>query len=296
MRKRGAKQRGVSGPASQAYGHIRHDDPRWHSRNTIEIFPNSWDDFYVGVGSTPWQGDVGSIGVQVLPDPSVDAHHRQLSRQVAVPVPEGRGIRIIGIRQMVKIGVTLLSKPKDPDDACVTLFERSVVGDWHFADGCVSWFVVRTQTEFSPALYGAVLDLPGRYPGLVGIPTGLLFNPPNAGSPYQPPNDGIPPGDPIGDLGVIRTIISPWLNPVCCLDTYVYGPALVQCFVSVKQTDPKTRCIAPNISCTQYASLVPEDQFVISFPDARYTRVAMSLMFETIPYIAGHAPKGHAEV
>lgn len=273
--------------ASAANRIVLPNDPRWNERNIVELFPASYDENLVGLTSSPFVGDNTSMGVRVRSAPTTSFSERQLARQVSVVVPDHRGIRILGMRQFVQIGSTLtkavspsVEAPKELvfNDCQYPIYRTVTDPFWRFPDGNVSFHVV--QDQFVSAAFGYGTSGAGTQVGLVGTDTALLSK--AAGDPL-PPNDGMPTGTAIGDLGVIRSMFSPWDNPSYGWDIVVLGPCVVSVYTSVWQTDPATRCQPSAPVSDSFHALLPEDQFTLSYPNVRYTRVAASLMFETMP-------------
>lgn len=278
--------------SAAACGALGPTDDLWKCENIVEVFPTSYDPTLVGVGSSPWVGDASNVGVVPNARPNADAQHRQIARQVAIFVPDRRGVRILGIRQLYEIG-TSFAVGSGGDTCHVPLRKIVTTPTWSFPDGNVSVFLRKTQLKFStPTFDPAGAPASGMSPGFGGTDTATLYNPPLLPT-YTPPGGGIPPGTLIPGINDIRSIISPWNNPVPEWNVCVKGPALVQVFSSVKQTDPATRCKIDlsTLDAAQLSALGPEDLFSNAFENVVYTRVAVSLIAQLIPSWNGRIHK-----
>lgn len=268
--------------------HLKADSPLWECRSVLELFPASFDPDLAGVGGQPIPGDQSNVGVVVPAAPTPDQFHWYLTRQVAIEIPSGAGIRVLGLRQLYEIGTVI--EVKEPTSCTYPIRRVIETPTWHFVDGFVSTHIRVTPNKFGTLM--SQLPIPGTSAGYDnGLDTALLYN---SFAPYVPPGNGYPPGQPVGDLGVIRSIISPWNVPDhCCIDTCVYGPGVLALYIAVKQTNPRTRC-QPHLP-TPSDGLVEEDKFVLNFSDARYTRVAGSLLIETLPVCSDQFMANHID-
>jgi hypothetical protein len=268
--------------AKTRVGDVECEDRIWCARNRFELLPNSFDPALTLIGSSPYLGDAGNVGAVVPAAPTLLQTTRYLFRMVSVAIPLGAALIVHGMRQLVEIGdVNFLT---GSSDALCTWPVRLVVTSptWAFTDGNVSWHMRLTQPLGATQMVD--LPVPGTQAGYEGVSggqgTALLEN---TLAPYVPPGSGQPPGLPIGDYGTIRSLLGLWNNPDFEWDTFVKGPGRLSVYVSVRQTDPATRCQPVALSTAQMAALGPEDRFIAAFTNARYTRVAASLSAETVP-------------
>lgn len=240
-------------------------------------------------------GDTGFMGLVLPASVSVDRQHRTLVRLCSVVVPAGMVGRVLSIGQLLTIAACVPAlEPLDrqggqrtsPCDPPSIHLERPVITPWWtFPDGNVSWHL-RTFTE-------------GRQPGLPpnpGIPTWdnsvmgtqaaimVAAWPPAA---FAPTNAGIAPGLDMSPFGTWHSMDFSW--PGATIDMAPQpefrGPGVIAMFASVYQTDPSTRP-APAVGAgpeqmTVDAGLVPEDRFLLAFPDtARYYRIGGRMVVE----------------
>lgn len=274
---------------------ISEHDHRWSCRTVIELVSAAIDIDLLGVGSTPYLGDVAYTGIRVPTTPTADQSHRYLFRLCGVQIPGGKSIVVRGLRQLI----TLRAATESPADSGLfyPLEIEQVSPFWHFVDGDVSWHVKHHTNIFGQQQSDA-LQLPGTSPGLRGLDTSLLYTPPII--PYVPPSAGIPPGSDVdGSLGTIREIRFEWDETDWTLSTTVSGPGLVVFYASVHQTNPATRTQVPN-TVTDVGALRPEDRFLLATRDPRvpvdqpgeiaiYGRVAGAMTVELFPNrIGGH--------
>lgn len=274
-------------------GGVRHpsvipfDDARWACPDVYELVTQSFDRDILGIGSSPYQGDVGYLGVRVPNPPTVDQSHRYLIRLLGIQVANNRVMAVRGFRQLVTIGGVPPSRT--PDCLGVPLELAVTSPFWHFVDGNISWHL-RWENDFQTRL--RVFDAnqqPGTSPSMDGLDPVLLYTPttpPFPASPYVPPGAGIPPGVSVDALGTWHDIRNPWDHPDWELDIPLRGPGTLVMYASVHQTNPDTRC--PIFIPTRgFDALSPEDQFVATLEnddiDVSYQRVAGALTVELFP-------------
>lgn len=261
---------------------IKHDDPLWSCPDIYEVATQSFDRDLLGVGSSPYLGDAGYLGIRVPDPPTVDQSHRYLFRLLAISVANNRALSVKGLRQLVTIGAV----PSQRQPGCPGVpVELAVTSPfWHFVDGNVSWHL-RWENEIQARLHAIdPAQQPGTSPSLEGTDSVLLYAPPFP--PYTPPGAGIPPGFAVDALGTWHDLRFPWDETHWGLDIPLRGPGTLVFYASVHQTNPETRCpINPPSSGLDVLS--PEDQFVAAFEaddvDVTYFRVAGALTVEIFP-------------
>lgn len=247
------------------------EDVRWRYRTTVELSSVSSDpQDLAGIGSTPFAGDLGITGIRVPDAPTPDSAHRYLFRLCAIEIPPGSAMRIIGIRQLATI--------RHFDESSKLPLELEVTSPaWHFPEGNVSWHL-RWQPEDFSALRSDGAQQAGTSPNNRGHGTALLYRPPLAPT-YNPLGRGVPPGNPIQDLGTWRDIRFRWEdNSWDGLDILIAGAGSIAMYASVFQPDPTNRPAFPKCD-----TLRPEDRFIADFPLAKYGRVAGGLVVELFP-------------
>jgi len=270
------------------HGHpsvITHDDPRWSCPEVIELVSTSFDRDLLGIGSSPYFGDVGALGVRVGQIPTPDQQHRFLIRLVTIYVARNRLLLVRGLRQYATIGGF---PPSVSPSAVGVLSEFPIeTPSWRFADGNISWHL-RWEADLQSRLH--MIDpaqLPGTSTSMAGSDTALLYEPPFP--PYTPPGAGIPPGRAVEGLGTFYDMRFPWDEPHAELSIRLPGPGRLVYYASVHQTDPETR---PRIFIPAVGVdvLPPEDQYVAGMEgdniDIAYQRVAGALTVELFPCCA----------
>lgn len=254
-------------------------DPRWADRSCthfVELATATGDQDLVGVGSSPYLGDLGRTGIAVPTAPTTAQNQRYLFRLCGVEIPSEYAIMIRGIRQLATI------RHEETINDFPLVVEREIVSPlWSFLDGNISWHLRWQKNQFSSKRADAV-QVGGTSPQMRGLGTALLYIPPLL--PYQALGGGIPPGTAIHDLGTWRDIRYPWSNTQVqwAHGILIKGPGAVVMYASVNQTDASIRPIYPDVR-----GMRPEDQFVSNFrTTARYGRVAGGMMFELMPACA----------
>lgn len=246
------------------------------SEASSSAFDSSLD--VVGVGGSPWRGDLARPGVYVPSAATVDQGHRYFVRLAGIFVPAGCFILVKGLRQHATIRFVATqahSAGVDPTVVDLVARERPITDPfWIWPDGAnVSWHLRWLGcTRFPKASDPA--QLPGTSPDMNGLDTALLYTPPLF--PYRPPGGGVPPGQPVGDWGSFGDIRFPWNSNDFQFGEYLEGPGKLVFYASVHQT-----CAADRQNPTDLPGLDEEDVFVSQFPtSAVYGRVAGSIVFE----------------
>lgn len=237
--------------------------------NIVEVSSAAWDRDLTGIGSTPWQGDLGSTGVRVPTAPTTSPNNRYLIRLCGVEIPVGFSILIRGLRQFASLRHT------ETINGLPLIIERPIVTPlWRFLDGNISWHLRIQKQQFAPLQFDSV-QAPGTDPSQRNLDSALLYVPPLV--PYVAPGNGLPPGEAVGQLGTFRDIRFPWDDVNWTMSALVPGPGSVVFYASVFQPSFVDRPLYPSV-----AGVVPEDQFLSNFRDARYGRVAGAMIFEML--------------
>ena len=227
------------------------------------------------VGSSPSIGDLTNTGCVIPEYATPNQHERYLFLLCGLHVP-GNAIAVIRhLHQLLYIGADVQSENAQDDEQW--LVEVPVTDPlWSFPNGNVSWHLTRStvrtpQTRLFPDLFPAGTagyvtrgDVVG--PGLIARQPAI------AAGAYRPLNGGSPYGIGLGGLGTFRDMRFPWnAGHDHYLGLQVRGPALVQFFASVYQTDPDGRPNKP--VAIEQAGLRREDVFMFNYPTSKYTRV-----------------------
>lgn len=228
--------------------------------------------------TSPW----GTRIQDYLPVRRGAAGERMLYRLCSIRLSSAEVIRIRRLRTLILIGgVSTFA-------GGVFLAREVVSPGWHFSDGSVCFGL---RIERSPC--EAVDEIPFEAPAFengttlfYGDSPGLIYDA-SALPAYRAPNNGIFPGDGLSDLGQFYDSFIPW-NNCCDLDIPVEGPARVSLWASVLQTDPDTHVVpTPDSGSTNNPAIQsmdgwrPEDQFLVSVPEAEYVGVSGAIGFQS---------------
>lgn len=243
----------------------------------LEVSSATSDDDLIGVGSTPYLGDIGRTGVHVPPELTTTQDNRYLIRLCGVQVPTGGKIVIRGIRQLATIRGQLTVG--SGASAVTTTFEREVESPlWSFPDGNISWHLRSQITEQAPFGCDAAQE-PGTSPSMQGIDAALLYLPTGL-VPYKAPHGGQPLGEPVGSLGTWRDMRFPWTATDWSLEWLLCGPCKVVLYASVHQPNAAARAAA---NYPALDGMREEDKFLSSFySTCVYGRVAGSIIYEPV--------------
>jgi hypothetical protein len=249
------------------------------------------------VGTSPYTGDLTYSGLLVPMEWTADQHSRYLFRLAATHVPAGCIGVVKSLRQMLTIGARVplgtVGEGRSQDEPPFILLEQDVVSPgWCFPDGNVSWHLMRVPITEEITHRSA-----NYYPGLTQEywlnDTGLLYREAPTdyfvGENYSPPAKGQPPGQPVVSqhLGKFHDVRFPYRDgPSRDLDVRIEGPCIIGFFASVYQADPSLRVVPDYIDpavqngLTSLTMLRPEDQFWLTFPNARYHRVGAEMVVD----------------
>lgn len=254
-------------------------DPRWDKRAVVEVATAAYDADALGVGTSPYLGDVATTGLHVPVTPSTP-NDRYLFRLCAAAVSERRGVRLRGIRT----GITLRQEYLDAEAGTTFVFERETESLlWSFQDANVSWHL-RWMNPSQSRRFAADADpahLPAMSPSSWGLDSTLLYAPPAVV--YAPLGGGLPPGRDVDYLGTWRDMRYPWKRTSWDLDIPILGPGVVALYASVKQTNPTTRPQMPIFMNPIVGGWRVEDQFLAQHTQAVYGHVAGALLLELYP-------------
>lgn len=245
------------------------------------------------VGSSPFLGDVSSLGIILPPDPTLaidTQRHRYLVRLCGIQIGPDCLAIIRSVRQYLTIATEIEIEQGGP----YYLYEMEVNSpSWNFVDGNISWHILKRTPSKSikggaATAISSVGNPPGYSPDIRGIASGVLYHtlptsvdPLSAG--YQPPNGGEPPGKGIENFSTWKDLRFSWRNFNNISDTGVAirGPGDICMYASVCQTNPETRVNPPAVAEGFPYWLIKEDQFVYAYQNsARYYRIAGELVID----------------
>lgn len=251
--------------------------------NIVEISSATSDDDLIGIGSSPYVGDLGRTGVRVPPEMTAVQANRYLIRLCGVVIPTGGELVIRGLRQLATI------RGQRTVGEVTTTFEREVDSPlWSFPDGNISWHLRWQNTEEAPFECDPAQE-PGTSPNMQGTDSAFLYLPPGL-VPYKAPNAGQPLGSSVPGLGTWRDIRFPWTGTEWELEEYLRGPGKVVFYASVHQPNAVLRDSA---NFPALPGMREEDLFLSSFASTCvYGRVAGSIIYEPMPCCGGDK-KGH---
>jgi hypothetical protein len=233
------------------------------------------------VGGSPYNGDMGGFGI-ILPAEATSAQNRRLLVQLAA-VKVGYGS--IGIVRLARQYISMATEVEVGQEgtARTHILERPITdAAWHLPGGNVTWHLMfhTKKASRTPQVFN---DIP--WPGPPyrergdGVDCAILArNTPVAvgGGGYVPLGGGLPPGEGIGDCSMMRDLRWPWHNYSEDLGYYVQGQGIIALWASIHQPDTEEAIEMPPLpDCS--CGILPEDQFLISYPQSRYYRIAGSL-------------------
>ena len=269
----------VLGPvrSSAHAGFLSGSDSRWGCHNLIEIVSAGADEDFLAIGSSPWQGDYAGTALTVPAAFSATPRNRYLFRLAAIEIPSGASIVVRGLRQAIE----LVAPMPLESGGTFPLYCDQESPFWHFSDGNVSWHLRHHQNLFRNVADPA--QAPGTSPTMKGLGPARLYQ---LGGPFVSPGGGIPPGVDVEGLGTMRDLRYPWHNTDWTIGVPVGGPGIVAFYASVRQTNPDTRPLTPNV--TPNSSLRVEDRFILDTRQqtteiVRYGRVAGAMLVEMFP-------------
>jgi len=242
-----------------------------------------FDPSKLGVGTSPFVGDLGSTGIRVPAFATTQQNRRYLFRLASVKVPAGTICLIRSLHQLLYIGAEVAAEAGAEDEKW--RFEVPVTDPtWCFPDGNVSWhlrsssFGTPLAQIFPDLLFPPDTSARGDTTDSALLATAPATFPGN----YRPLNGGLPHGiTACPGLDTWRDMRYPWRQDCASnLNIEVRGPTHLAMYASVYQTDPDNRPNKPVLIET--AGLVQEDLFMLNFPTARYTRIGGRIMFDLI--------------
>lgn len=252
------------------------------ARRRIIISSLGADPSYSFVGSSPFPGDTGGLGLILPPDPTAEPRFRYLCRLASLEVNPKTTCIIRHIREYLTIGQVVTSQG-NPD----YIVERQVVTPhWHFNDGNVSWHLT-TDALKSGSVQPRTVRASNYSPDDRGLHAAILYRTlPTSVDPgsdtYRPLYGGLPPGDGVGGMGMMHDLRFPWraTRSENCGLPIIAGPCRVTLWASVRQTDVEQRFV-PELANTD--GLEPEEVFLQNYRSARYWRVAGELVLDLYP-------------
>jgi hypothetical protein len=274
--------------------------PSTGPRRRAELVATGADDSLQGIGSDPFRSS-SWVGLRVPPlATSALTNNRYLFNLTSFSIPEGTTARIVGVRAQWTLGIQqdIAGSPR--------VIEQLVTSPmFKLQDGNVSFHIRVSALNENVQLVnqqGQAVNL-GPPPDLLNLPnfrfrnsmeSALLFETSTFSatsnfytqnlSAYTPPNGGQPYGRPIASgFGTFSDLRSQYANGNDWgnVDLPVEGPACVQFFASVRQTNIATRPAVNLLLANLWpGGLSPEEQFLKNFPNAIIWRVLGSLVVE----------------
>lgn len=247
----------------------------------FEISTNTRDPSLQLVFADP-QGSLTQLGLSIpsaIPTRGARAsQNRYLALLSKTKFAVGESARLVGMRQRVLIGETVGATGSATG---YPVYTQVSTPDWHFSDGNVSWHLRRIALE---QLYTGNPNNSAEMQFLTSDTPSILFqdSPLSVGG-YSAPNGGYPPGNVlIPDLSDFHDIRFPWQDDHAwdSLDIEIQGPCIIALYASIMQTNPSTRATLTLPEGASVDVLLPEEQWLQSFPQSIYTRIAGSLIFE----------------
>jgi len=261
-------------------------------RKRIEIATTGSDEFSQGIGHGP-QSEASNVGLRVpalaTPNGPTGYGKRYTFLLALFSVGEGRCAVVRGFRQLLTIG-----QAGEAGEGGTAIAEFPVTSPfWCFPDGNASWHLKllgAPNAQGIPRAQAPAIDQQSFKRRFAETPCCLYETAtvPNGGSytalsAYTPPNGGIPYGSDIqAGMGTFFDIRTQWTTHGgwYSLDIPVVGPQTVAFIATIKQTNPSGRAVITPPDPFYAGGLLPEDQFVLNFPNAIYWRVGGSLIVE----------------
>ena len=259
--------------------------------NIIEVSTTGFDPDRQGVGTTWMPGDPHDSRLFIPPAPTVAANRRYLFALCGHNVPAGQTHHLIGFRQKLLIGEEFVVQGGSFGDQIFVKEFPVTTPDWSFSDGNVTWcfrFLPGKRQVARQNVVGAVNNSgPSRTNNPYGAYSALVYQdgttfiaPSGAG--YFPPFSGQPPGYAVQGVSTIFDVRNPWTAPNPIIDTELRGPGDLIMYASVRQSDigPLGRPVWVPPPGFDVGALVPEDRFLLAFPNALYRHIAGAMMID----------------
>jgi len=244
----------------------------------LDIVSSAFDIDNIGLGSSPYTGDMSRTGIAVPIAPTVDQQHRYLFRMATMEVPSGAAAVILGVHTAHTIRAVVQGSAGGV--TCFRPLEILVREPfWQPPTGNISWHLRQYQLREHRRLLTAGPAQAGQDIYVDGDDTALLHADTVTFTPYVPPMSGMPPGRAIGALGTWRDNRD-W-------DVYlpIFGPKKIGLYSSVHQFDSADTC--PVTAPADLGSMSQEDRFLFSFgtvgTGVQYGRVAGAITVELWP-------------
>jgi hypothetical protein len=264
----------------------------------LEATTSGIDEFLQGIGNDPFRS-LSADGLRVpglVNTPST----RYLFQAVTISVANGERIRLLGRRQMMRLGVV---QPGGTDpETPPRLIELDVVSpSFRLPDGNVSWHLMRvpprqglttvrpwtdsTNFIFRRAATGSALVYE-----TATFPAGSVnpFGRPDfyvSMTGYTPPNSGWPYGTPL--LPTWHGVRNPWSDPYSADWTglEINGPCDIIDYISVLQTSGggNPQIVQPSNPHDLDLLGTPEERFLAAYPGAvQIWRVGSAIQYEVL--------------
>ena len=231
---------------------------------TTETSTVGYDPDKAGMASSGY-GEVASHNLFVPQEGTGDEPNERLVFRLAARfIPPCECCRLISIRQRLTLGAVRNGR----------VFEIPIETEgWQPPNWTMAWHLRLVTGETIAVLTNpASSQAPSTSTSLFDVDSVQIFVP---GSTLAPAG-AIPPGEGISDLGTFYDVRFPWNHPHSCLDVPVKGPALVVLYATLSvPTEP----LEPVEIDFDPGVLVPEDQFLLQFPDAKPRHIAGALCF-----------------
>ena len=261
--------------------HLSRDYCGWRSRCpvVVDIVSSAFDIDNIGLGSSPYTGDMSRTGIAVPLAPTVNQQHRYLFRLATMEVPSGAAAVILGVHTAQTLR-TVLEGTDGEGSSCFRPLEILVREPfWQPPNGNISWHLRQWQLREHRRLLTAGPTAAGFDIHVDGNDTALMFAETVSFAPYTPPFSGMPPGRAIGALGTWRD------NRDWEVHIPIFGPKKIGLWASVHQFDSLLIC--PTTAPTDLGAISQEDRFLYAFGSTgtgvQYGRVAGAITVELWP-------------
>lgn len=247
------------------------------TRSQFEIASVGLDPALQIIGADP-KLSAYSYGLEVPEAPTTNPLRRYLFCLSWLRVGAREKLRVMGLRQFVKIGLIADAVGEDSNGYPLDLEVTSPT--WHFSDANISWHLRKIPVGDGKKIWHAD-NADGQAYLYSNGPALLFVDPPSADTGYKPPT--VPGETFVFDLGTFHELRWGMRRDEAWMSfgkdgVLVEGACDIGLYAAVTQTDADTR---PRIALPEGVTadaLPPEERFVKNFPDARYTRIGGSIL------------------
>lgn len=255
----------------------------------VEIATTGIDEQLQNLSGDPFGGST-SVGLRVPTLATPDKDSRYLFLGASFSLGEGHHAKILGWRELATLGAVTTAASEEGPERFVEMEITSPT--FRLPDGNISYHLHRlgppnargwpqipaSNTTDLRSFVRRWADGPALLYESYTIPAGNQFYVDITS--YTPPNRGQPWGEPVGQLGTMYDLRTPWREDMSwhALGIEVEGPGTFAMFISVRQ-GAGVSGVTPAVG-VGFPSCMCEEQFLAAFPGAIYWRVGCSLVVD----------------